>query len=314
MCEHCDQGLFFCVKISVCDNVMSNTAGVLFVFHKVLFSHMNKSAQEYVDEVRNLLTSVGVPEILDEPEAMASFDAATSMKLLTARDLAVEAAERYPENSEVVDQLYMAHMTYTTSRYLYAVLGAGAPMEVPTVGEIQRAWQGESLRPYDKTNVRELIIPSTSAGVFTTLGLPEEAEPFLSFDDKIERLVEAEGLVDSADDEEYVRYFSAYWRIGATEDDNVICVDERADGVIVVLDRDWGFFSMQYMNSSVGHLLLSMQAYMDMLSTVDPETMAEQWPNLVLSDEAKHTFRTIVEAIDPGAMSAGAFWAEALEH
>ncbi len=275
---------------------------------------MEKSAQAYVDEVRNLLTSVGVPEILDEPEAMASFDAATSMKLLTARDLAIEAAERYPEDSDVVDQLYMAHMTYTTSRYLYAVLGAQAPMEVPNVGELQRAWQGEPLRPYDKENVRELMIPSSSASVLSKLGLPEEAEPFLSFDDKIERLVEAEGLVDSADDEEYVRYFNAYWRIGATEDDNVICIDERADGVVVVLDRDWGFFSMQYMNSSVGHMLLSMQAFMDMLSTVDPETMAEQWPNLVVGDDAKNTFRTLVETIDPGAMSEGAFWAEAVQH
>lgn len=269
---------------------------------------MEKTAAEYVDEVRALLTSVGVPEILDEPEAMASFDDATSARLLAARDLAVEAAERFPESSDVVDQLYMAHMTYTTSRYLHAVLNAGTPMEVPTVGDIQRIWQGETLRPFDKINVRELMIPSTSADVLTKLGLPEEAEPFLSFDSSIQRLVEAEGLVDSADDEEYVRYFNAYWRIGATEDDNVICIDERADGVVVVLDRDWGFFSMQYMNSSVGHLLLCMQAYMDMLSTVDPETMAEQWPNLVISDEAKNTFRTMVEAIDPGAMCEGAFW------
>lgn len=275
---------------------------------------MEKSASQYVDEVRTLLTSVGVPEILDEPEAMASFDAATSMKLLAARDLAVEAAERFPEDSDVVDQLYMAHMTYTTSRYLYAVLGAQAPMEVPNVGELQRAWQGEPLRPYDKDNVRELMIPSSSASVLSKLGLPEEAEPFLSFDDRIQRLVEAEGLVDSADDEEYVRYFNAYWRIGATQDENVICIDERADGVVVILDRDWGFFSMQYMNSSVGHMLLSMQAFMDMLSTVDPETMAEQWPNLVIGEDAKNTFRTIVETIDPGAMSEGAFWVEAAGH
>jgi len=245
---------------------------------------------------------------------MASFDAATSMKLLAARDLAVEAAERFPEDSDVVDQLYMAHMTYTTSRYLYAVLGAQAPMEVPNVGELQRAWQGEPLRPYDKDNVRELMIPSSSASVLSKLGLPEEAEPFLSFDDRIQRLVEAEGLVDSADDEEYGRYFNAYWRIGATQDDNVICIDERADGVVVILDRDWGFFSMQYMNSSVGHMLLSMQAFMDMLSTVDPETMAEQWPNLVIGEDAKNTFRTIVETIDPGAMSEGAFWVEAAGH
>jgi len=275
---------------------------------------MEKSASQYVDEVRTLLTSVGVPEILDEPEAMASFDAATSMKLLAARDLAVEAAERFPEDSDVVDQLYMAHMTYTTSRYLYAVLGAQAPMEVPNVGELQRAWQGEPLRPYDKDNVRELMIPSSSASVLSKLGLPEEAEPFLSFDDRIQRLVEAEGLVDSADDEEYGRYFNAYWRIGATQDDNVICIDERADGVVVILDRDWGFFSMQYMNSSVGHMLLSMQAFMDMISTVDPETMAEQWPNLVIGEDAKNTFRTIVETIDPGAMSEGAFWVEAAGH
>jgi len=274
---------------------------------------MEKTPAQYVDEVRSLLASVGVPEILDDPEAMASFDEETSTKLLAARDLAVEAAERYPENSDVVDQLYMAHMTYTTSRYLYAVLGAGAPMEVPNVADLQRAWQGEALRPYDKTNVRELMIPSTSADILTKLGLPEVAEPMLSFDASIQRLVDAEGLVDTAEDEEYVRYFGAYWRIGATDDDNVICIDERADGVVVVLDRDWGFFSMQYVNSSVGHLLLTMQAYMDMLSTVSPEVMAEQWPNLVISDEAKGTFRAIVEAIDPGAISEGAFWEGVVE-
>lgn len=270
------------------------------------------SPSDYVDEIRSLLHAVGVPDVLDEPEVLSTLDDDRMAKLVRARDLAVEAAEKYPESGEVVDQLYMAHMTYTTARYLHAVLASGDPVDVPTPAEIKRVWDGEELRPYDASEVRELIIPSASATLLTSCGLPEDAEPFVSFDSHIQRLADAEQLTSTDDDEEYLQYFNAYWRIGATEDDDPICIDERADGVVVVLDRDWGFFSMQYMNSSVGHLLLTLQAYADMLGTVDPQAMAESWPDIVISDEARATFRAVVEAIDPGAMSEGSWWEEAL--
>lgn len=259
-------------------------------------------------EINDLLTSVGIPEILDDPDALATMSDESMEKLLRARQLAAQAVEQHPTDGVLIDLLYTAHMSVTSARYLHAVLAAGEPVTAPSPADLIRLWSGDPLRVVDKGAVRDLVASTVTIDTLTKAGLPAEAEPLLSFVAEPKRLTNAEQIETGEDD--YASYFDAYWVIGATEQDDVVAIDERADGVVVVLDRDWGFFAMQYMNASVAHLLLTLQAYADMLDSVDPETMAEAFPNIVVPEHQRLTFIAKIEGIDPGAMAEGSFWYE----
>jgi hypothetical protein len=260
--------------------------------------------------INDLLLSVGIPEILDDPDALATMPPEKMEALLQARSMAAEAVEQHPTDGALIDLLYTAHMSVTSARYLHAVLAAGDPIESPSTADLVRMWGGAPLISVEKGAVQDLLAPTSTIDTLTKAGLPSEAEPYLTFTTP-QRLSAAEGIEAGEDD--YATYFDAYWKIGATENDDVVCIDERADGVIVVLDRDWGFFAMQYVNASVAHLLLTMQAYADMLETVDPQTLADNFPNITVSDAARANFISAIEAIDPGAMADGSFWREEIE-
>jgi hypothetical protein len=259
-------------------------------------------------EINDLLTSVGIPEILDDPDALANMSDETMETLLRARALAAEAVEQYPTDGALIDLLYTAHMSVTSARYLHAVLSAGDPIEEPSPADLSRIWSGEPLRPIAKGALRDMIAPTATVATLEKAGLPSEAEPDLTFVDTPKRLTEVVPIETGEDD--YASYFEPYWVIGETVNGDVIAIDERADGVVVVLDQDWGYFAMQYVNASVAHLLLTMQAFTDMLDAVDPQELAEHFPNIVVPEQHRKTFVAQIEAIDPGAMTEGSFWYE----
>jgi len=278
--------------------------------HSSTPSRKCNGSMDVITKIHALLNTVGVPAILEDPDALATMSDDHRDMLHEARDLASTAVEEKPEDEQLIDLLYMSHMTLSTSQYLYSVLSADEPAAVPTPAELNKAWSGRPLMKYDKNALKDMLVPTTTLDTLTQVGLPDEAEPYLSFEPTLKRLAEAEEL--DGEDEDYDRYFQAYWLLGYTEDDDALCIDERADGVVALLQRDWGFFAMQYVNASVGHLLQTMQAYDDMLKSVDPQTAAESFPNIQVPDEARVAFLARVSAFDPGAMAEGAFWYEEL--
>lgn len=258
--------------------------------------------------ITDLLTSVGIPEILDDPDALATMSDEAMETLLQARALAADAVEQHPTDAALIDLLYTAHMSVTSARYLHAVLAAGTPIEAPTPADLVRLWSGDPLQQVEKGALRDMVAPTETIDTLVKAGLPLEAEPDITFLEAPKRFTSV--IAIEAGEDDYAAYFDPYWMIGATVNDDVIAIDERADGVVVVLDQDWGFFAMQYVNASVAHLLLTMQAYADMLDAVDPQELAEHFPNIVIPEEHRRTFVAKIEAIDPGAMTEGAFWYE----
>jgi len=178
-------------------------------------------------------------------------------------------------------------------------LASGEPTEEPDAHTISKSWGGEALRPYDKDSLSDIIINSSSIDTLTKSGLPASAEPGLSFNDTIERLADVETL-ETSDEDEAKDYFDPYWMLGRTADDDVIALDERVDGAVVVLDRDWGFMSMRYMNASVGHLLATLEAWRRLEETEDLAPALER-------------FTEELEKLDPGALGSGSFWSDMLD-
>ena len=252
-----------------------------------------------LEHVQSLLNTVGAPQILEDPDALASLDEPKYDALLEAIDEILELVELHPNDEGIIDALYVTHMTLSSANYWHSVLASGEPTDEPDAHTISKSWGGEVLRPFAKDSLADLIINTSSIATLTQTGLPATAEPGMTFNDTIVRLAEVE-TVEVSDEDEAKDFFNAYWLIGRTEDDDVICLDERVDGAVVVLDRDWGFMSMRYMNASVGHLLATLEAWRRLEATEDLNAGLE-----LFSEE--------VEKFDPGALGSGSFWADMLD-
>ncbi|MBK6292864.1 MAG: SUKH-4 family immunity protein [Ignavibacteria bacterium] len=104
-------------------------------------------------------------------------------------------------------------------------------------------------------------------------------------------------LMDIPEDDEDAsdEFFGSFWRIAQNAFGDAICLDERADGVVVMLDKEWGYYAQQFVNSSIGHFLLCLEAWRAMEADTgdDVDTIIE-------------TFERAVERIDPAALTEGA--------
>lgn len=249
-----------------------------------------------LNAIRESLTAIGVPEILENPEALAQLPDEHYEALLEAYDSAIELAEANPENTEVIDVLYTVHMTLSSARYLTSIVAASEDKYTVEKSSIVKAWSGHPLQPLSKDDFKDTLLPSETIDVLTTIGLPEYAHPGLQFDSAITS-VTLDPEVQQ--DEETADYLSAFWRIGETAEEDVIALDERGDGVVVALDREWGFFSLRYINASVSHLLVTLQAWNAVEEAEDD--------NL---EQAIDTFEEFLSKVDPGALVDGSYWSD----
>ena len=248
------------------------------------------------------LLSLGLPEILEAPERLAEFTDEQIDLLATIRDEAADALESDESNAELIDTIYLAHMTLASALFLRAIASDVPVPDLPAAQVIARGWGGGLLLSCDADAVREIIAPRATLDVLTKAGLPAKADPELTFSLPPTRLADTIELADDdVDDASSKEFFSTFWKIGETDDGDAVCIDERADCAVVVLDAEWGFYAQQFVNSSVGHLLQCLEAW---------RVLEHDDANEV--DEAIERFERAVDRIDPRALTEGAFWSDVL--
>jgi hypothetical protein len=262
-----------------------------------------------IQTIKALLAKAGLPAVQDDPEALINLSDEAFEALDEALDLAGDVAYANPDNEEVIELIFAAHTTKTHALLLRAV-AASDDAPPPTPAQIRTMWSMEDLQPVPKHVVQQMAIPSDAAAIFTTFGLPAEAEPECTFYAEPIALTKHEALV--SDEQEYLDNFQSYWVLGENMDGDLICLDERSDGLIMLLHKDFALYSASYVNSSIGHLLASLRAYDELMSSIDPRELVDKWPNVVAPEEAREAFFRTMSEIDPGTMMAGAFWAEEL--
>ena len=247
------------------------------------------------------LLDLGLPELLEHPEQLASLTDDQLDLLADTRDAAADALENDPENADLVDTVYIAHMTVTSVLFLRA-LSLEAPTEaLPPAAVLARSWKGAPLRAVSADAIRDLLAPSTTIDVLTKAGLPATAEPEITFDETPVRLSTVIEIPED-DEDASADFFSAYWRIGTTSLGDALCIDERADGVVVLLDCEWGFYAQQFVNASVGHFLLCLEAWRSLESDTSEDV-----------DAIIERCATAIERIDPAALAEGSFWGDMLD-
>jgi hypothetical protein len=251
--------------------------------------------------MHSYLTKLGLPELLEHPERLALLTDEQLDNLADVRDEAADALESNPDDATNIDTVYIAHMTLTSALFLRALSADVQPQAIPPGAVLARSWKGSPLRTASADAVRDVLAPSTTIDVLTKAGLPAAAEPEITFDDAPVRLSSVIEIPED-DQDASADFFAAYWRIGTTSLGDALCIDERADGVVVLLDCEWGFYAQQFVNTSVGHLLLCLEAWRALESDTSDDV-----------DGIIERFASAVERVDPAALTEGAFWSDMLD-
>lgn len=247
------------------------------------------------------LTDLGLPELLEHPERLALLTDEQLDTLADVRGEAGDALEDRPDDAALIDTVYLAHMTLTSALYLRALMMDEVPQALPPGAVLARSWKGSPLQPVQSDAIRDVLAPTSTIDVLTKAGLPAAADPDFIFDPVPVRLSSVVELpVD--DEDASAEFFAAYWRIGTTPRGDALCIDERADGVVVLLDNEWGYYAQQFVNSSVGHFLLCLEAWRAMESDTGDDV-----------DGIIERFASAVERVDPAALTEGAFWSDMLD-
>lgn len=247
------------------------------------------------------LAALGLPELLEDPERLAEITDEQIDELMLVVDQTASILENSPDDEEAIDTIYLAHMTITSTFFMWAFLNDSQPQALPPASVLARSWKGSALNLVSKADIADMIVPTGTIEVLTSCGLPTASEPSLVFDPHPVKLLD---VIDLTPDEAEVSsdFFATYWRIATTEHGDAMCLDERSDGTVVLLDAGWAFFAQQFVNTSVGHLLLCLEAY----RVLDTDTSDDV-------DASIATLERAIERIDPVALTEGAFWPEILE-
>lgn len=248
------------------------------------------------------LLDLGLPEILEDPERLAQLDDEQIDLLVTIREEAAEKLEQDEENTDLIDTVYLAHMTLSSALFLRAIASDIATPPLPAAQVVARSWAGQPLAPCSADALADMLAPKTTLDMLTKAGLPERAEPELTFNNPPVKFVNDLELSEDAEDAAAsADFFSTFWRIATTEDEDALCIDERADCAIVLLDREWGYYAQQFVNSSIGHFLLCLEAWRAFEAAGEEDL-----------DGAVSKLERAIERIDPVALTEGAYWAEIL--
>lgn len=155
--------------------------------------------------------------------------------------------------------------------------------------------------------VRQLNIPRDAQDFLIERGLPRYAAPFLDFSapegDRFMVMAEIFGLGDD---------FSSYAVIGSNGSGDPIAIASDGSGVVVYFNHD-NRFERVFMNSSVGQLAASLEAYKELIV----QTRAEKGEAAFINNDIPAHLHDWIEGtlggIDPDALQDGCHWREEVD-
>jgi len=184
-----------------------------------------------------------------------------------------------------------------------------------TAAAFQKYWAGEEghLRPISRSVLNGLGLQPATADFLAAAGLPEYAEPGLSFvaegesHDTIGRMCAHVDISYPDDTAE------ACIVIGAAHDGNdMVAVDTSKNDRIFLL-HIWDSSIVEFVNSSIGCLADFIVLYRDferdVMAGKDPDDLMAMYD---FTDPQYERLRSDMQSRDPDALQATGFWAAAL--
>jgi hypothetical protein len=154
---------------------------------------------------------------------------------------------------------------------------------------------------FPKKSVERLALSKEDQEFLVHAGLPEDAAPFLSFQEP-----ESGELPTVAEEWNQPEAFRCYRLIGTDGSGNPIALDENHQGEVVCLDHENRFVRI-LMNKSIRQLAESLLAYRKIVKDSQAEFGEDAFLDGKTSAAARNELRQALTQIDAAAMKPGCF-------
>ncbi len=160
-----------------------------------------------------------------------------------------------------------------------------------TNSEIKDYWlsEGQEITIFSPAILQPLLLQEHTEKFLSTVGLPSEAAPYLSFStntqgswNSIARITDIDTALNSS--------FKNLIQIGSDGSGNAIAVDTEKNDIIELLDHDNGF-KLIFINSSIESFAFSLLAYSRFISSVLAAGKENSYFDTHFTDEQFNTLK-----------------------
>lgn len=269
----------------------------------------DRTIEYYMRQIHELVAKYNA--VSENVESDETAEASAVELLVEARDVVREALTAGFRNEELIE-LHVDLVISLSWHFLRNALAAEEYTQSFMEPEefVQRWGELEHLRRADKAQMLQYEVGEEATQFLVEAGLPGSAAPMVNFlgEGQIGRLWEVWGL-----DEEETAYakedFSTYLIIGNDSNGNPFCIDQENSDIVVLLDHDYGFQAVTFVNSSVQQLAECLLVYRALWEQVRQyEDEGDTLPDDILAWAEKEFLR-----VDSRAMSRECFWRNELE-
>lgn len=274
-----------------------------------------RTIEYYMRKIHDLMVQYNALGESGETDGKTEHDAV--QLLLQAREILQEALSLGHRNEELLElhvnlvinlSWYFFQQTLSVEEYTQSFI---EPEEF-----VQRwsAEDSEGLLQLDEDQAQEYGISEETMRFLVEAGLPAEAAPGIAFlgEGQAGRLWEVWGL-----DEEETKYaqeeFSSYLLIGSDGGGSPVCIDTENNDIVVMLDHNYGFQAITFVNSSVQQLAESLLVYRALVDEAREHTGGEA----ALTGNVPADLLAQAEAeflrIDSRALGRECFWRTGLD-
>ncbi len=264
---------------------------------------IQQNTQAYLHRINELIAAYN-----DKNENGADADEDETIALLVDARSLVREALSHDHNSEELIDLHV-ELVIVLSQYFFAkvLTEESYTQSLIEYQEFARRWgasEGELFR-MDAEATKDWTIGADSVQFLTEVGLPVSAAPFVGFG-QAGRLWE---VWNFAEDAEYAQeLFSQYIQIGSDGAGNPFCIDEDHNGIVVLLDHDFGFQAITFVNSSVQQLAECLLVYKVALEEAQRLQGNEDELNSEVLEGIAEWVEQEVMRIDSRAIGRECFW------
>lgn len=173
-----------------------------------------------------------------------------------------------------------------------------------TPKDFQTKWisKENNLQQFQEGQLSDVNLNSETKDFLINIGLPDNAAPYLSFEET------KEDNIRTAD--QVFRLGNAYRRyviIGFNGYGDPICIDAERGNEIWCLDHEVGF-EPEFMNSSIQQLAYFLLVYREFIEYLQTSKGEDAWVNCEFTDEEFLKFQNLLIQIDEPALEEDTYW------
>lgn len=269
--------------------------------------------EHYMRQIHDLVAKYNA--VSEDEELDEAAEAAAVELLVEAREVVREALTQGFQNEEIIE-LHVDLVISLSWHFLRTALAMEEYTQSFIEPEefVQRWNEPENLIRPDEAQLQQYEVGEEAKQFLLRAGLPASAAPFTSFlgEGQLGRLWEVWGL-----DEEETAYakddFFNYLLIGSDGSGNPFCLDQENNDIVVILDHDYGFQAVTFVNSSVAQLAECLLVYRHLMEQNTQGNDEDSFPEALSSNDLLAWVEKEFLRIDSRAMSRECFWRNELD-